>query len=61
MALTDTQKRDALILRSQGDSPEAIAKHVLAPVADVRRLLKVKAPAETKVETDTDPGTPPAE
>lgn len=48
MALTETQRTNALILAAQGDTPEQIATLVAAPLDEVKKVLpKPKAkPAE---------------
>lgn len=44
--LTDTQRRNAEILASQGDTPEAIAKHIGGDLADVKKALPQKRTRE---------------
>lgn len=68
MALTDTQRRNAEILASQGDTVERIAHHVAASVHEVRAELGAEKPKRTprkprEKADDTPPAgdTPPQE
>lgn len=48
MALTDTQRTNALILAAQGDTPERIAALVAAPIDEVKKALpKPRTAAKT--------------
>lgn len=51
MALTDTQKRDIDILRSQGDSDEQIAKNLGVDIKDVKPKI-VRKTTEPKTEVE---------
>lgn len=44
--MNDIQQRDALILASQGDTPEQIATNLGISEADAKRAIKPKAEAK---------------
>jgi hypothetical protein len=56
-ALTEPQKRDALILHAQGDTPEAIARHLGVEVKNLPAAIRRKAePVELEqAEPDEEP------
>lgn len=61
MALTETQKRNAEILHSQGDTAEQIAQHLAVKVSELPASVKPKTtkgkatkPVETQPEETTE-------
>lgn len=55
--LTDLQLRDAAILASQGDTPEAIARHLLVEVDDLPASIRRKAKKDPAATPDHGHGT----
>lgn len=62
MALTDTQRANAAILKAQGDTPEQIAHLIGATVADLpRELLTKRAPKKSTTPPPANPDEPPVD